>query len=355
MGVTVVLALGLFGCAYEGSQYSPEQVIQNAMEEVATVGAYYSEEKIVSIENGEETERFVIKTWHGEDGKIRTEMENEDGGDKTISVNDGASFTTYFVDQNEVSIFEDPEHSFTQPSPKEQASFLLETIKDTHSLSVKGTEEVAGRTAYHLVAKANEENALLGDLEVWVDEENWMVLKTISKTADMEVEAVYTKIDFEMEIPSTVFTLELPDDVKVQNLDDLYKTTELSLEEVAQVTGNPTLHFPAVEGMDISKIESFEMEGEVARKEVSIEYEKEGLPLLTLSIFQSSEEIEEIDTLPGEKTAEIRGQKGGTMEFGDFRAVTWQEGGLSYSIIIVDPNLTLEEVIEWAAEMELIE
>src|SRR5699024_10551899 len=157
-------------------------------------------------------------------------------------------------------MIDDPELlEFNQPSPKEQVNNLLEMVRDTHEISSEGEAEIAGRDTYHLVAKAKEENTLFGDQELWIDKENWMVLKMI----------FYTKIDFNTKILADTFTLDLPDDMEMKNLDDMSNESEITLEEAKENIG-AFHYFPENEELDISTIEMIELQGELKRKEVNI-------------------------------------------------------------------------------------
>ncbi|MBE1557048.1 hypothetical protein [Sporosarcina limicola] len=99
-----------------------------------------------------------------------------------------------------------------------------------------------------------------------------------------------------------------------------------------------------------------ELQGELARKEINFNYEKDNLPLFMSAVFESPEEIDGEDLkLPGEKLVTIRGQEGLIMESGDFRSLLWKENGVSYSIVLDDPSLTFEELIEWTNDMVLVE
>jgi len=353
-----ITALGLVGCSFEGNKYSPEEVINNALDETETVGAYYSEEEIVISEKGEVTERFISKQWHSEDGKLRIESEGEKGEDKTIAVNDGSKYMVYLVDQNEVLIIEDDELPAVQPSLKEQATILLKMVEDTHTISIEGEEKVLNRMAYHLVAKANEANSLMGDIEMWIDKENWMALKTISINGDTVLESVYKKIDFDAEIPADKFTIDLPEDVKKQDMNDISKATEITIEDAKEAMGKKLVYLPETDEIKIAKIEMTELgvESEMEHKEVSVEYEREGLPLFTLSFFVAPEESSDEDlTLPGEEDVTIRGEEGSMMDLGDFRTVFWQEDEISYSVILINPNFSFDEFIELTNDMAFVE
>lgn len=358
VGIIIALAMGLVGCTYEGNQYSPEQVVQNALKETVEIGAYYAESEMIMSEKGQEIERSSMKEWHSGDGKIRIETENEDGSDKMIAVNDGKSYTMYQVDQKKAFIYEGSEGELLNaPSQVQQADQLLTLISDTHTVSIEGEEKIAERDTYHLVAKANDKSTLLGDQELWIDKENWMVLKMITNTGDSTIETAYANIDFDREISSETFIVELPEGVEVQIGDEMENIAEITLEEAAESIGKPFFYFPEVEGVQIDKIEMWDLQGELQRAEVNLDYTKDDLPLFMLSVFESPEDDGSNDdlTFPGEKSVTLRGLEGSQMESNDFRALFWQEEGVNYSIVLIDPNLTFEELIGMAEEMELVE
>ncbi|MEC5424761.1 sigma-E factor regulatory protein RseB domain-containing protein [Virgibacillus sp. C22-A2] len=344
------------GCSSESSNnYSPEQLINHALEE-GNLPSYYAESTTITSTDGEEIDQMIMKEWRSEDGKIRVEIENQDGGDKSIAVNDGQSIKTYQMEQNQVIVIDDPELvDFNQPSPKDQANFILDVIRDTHDISTKGDEEIAGRLTYHLVADPHEENTLFGKQELWIDKENWLVLKMISTTGDQKSESVYTKVDFKAKIPAGKFALDLPEDVEVKNLNDFNNSQEVTLEEARKGLEKPFLYFPETDGLEISGIEQNDLTGIINRTEVTIDYKKNDVPLLSLAVFETPEETEEAFSFPGEEAVTVRGHDGSFTDTDGFRALLWQEDGLSYSLIIVDPNITLEDLQQLTETMERIE
>lgn len=351
-------AMGLFGCSFQDNQYSPEQVINNAMKETDEPLSYYGEATMNMRVGNKEEEQIQMKEWRSADGRVRVETAGENEDDQALSVNDGKTFTMYQESLNQAFVSEDEELlSVMAPSPKEQANQLLSMVGDSHKISIEGEDEIAGRDTYHLVAKANEKNTLFGDQELWIDKENWFVLKMIASSGDSHSEVVYTTIDFKKEMTDDIFVVDLPEDVDIQNFDDLNETTEVTLEEAAEQIGQSLLYMPEAENREITKIETDELIGELARVEVNIEYEQDGLPLLTLSTFKTPEDLEDEEDIemPGEEQVEIRETTGTMMDLEGFRTLFWEEDGLSYSLIINNPDLTFEEVIDWTSEMELAE
>lgn len=341
------------GCS-ETSDYSPEQMINNALDEKETE-SYVGEATTTVSESGDIIETMIMKEWHSHDGKIRVEIENEAEEEKSISVNDGQKITTYDEQQNQAIIIDDEEIlEFNQPSPKKQVDFILDMIRDTHEITGKGEEEVAGRTTYHLVATPKKDNTLLGKQEMWIDKENWIALKMISSSGNQKTEVVYNTIEFGANISEDLFVLDLPGDVDVVNSNDLLKTEEVTIEEAKEGVGQPFHYFPEKNGLEISSIEKDELTGELNRTEVNIDYKKEGNPFLTLAVFESPEEIDENLTFPDEEEVTIRGQEGTFTDTDGFRAMFWQEDGLNYSLIIIDPTISLEELQELAEGMAVI-
>lgn len=94
-----------------------------------------------------------------------------------------------------------------------------------------------GRDAYHLIAKTNDKETLFGDQELWVDKENWFVLKMISISGDNQVDLGYIKIEFDKVFPEDTFTITLPEGVDIQDMDEIGETTPVAIEEAAQHVG----------------------------------------------------------------------------------------------------------------------
>lgn len=350
-----MLMILLLGCASEAGQFSPEEVINNALKEKGSVESYYAEAEWTTLESGEKTEQTLSKEWRSEDGKVRVEMQNEDGSGVNVSVTDGNVFMLYMEENKEAFMSEDPElQELNQSSPKDQALASLELISDTHELSSEGEEEILGRTAYHLKATAKEEGQLLGDQEIWIDKENWLVLKTVLQSGDDAIEMVYTMLDFDVNILEDTFTLDLPDDVHIQTLEDMDDSKEVTLNEAVEELGSHFYYFPEQDDIEIDSIELSELDWvEINRMEIDITYTKDSLPLFSVGIFESEDELGEEDMLPGDELVTIRDQDGFYTDMDGFRMVVWQEDGLNYSLLFVDPGFSLEDLQQLAETMEV--
>ncbi|MEI3613371.1 LolA family protein [Pseudogracilibacillus sp. SO30301A] len=345
-------SLFVVGCS-NMNQYSPEQVFSNALE--TDNGTSYYGEMEMSIVGMGENETSFLKEWR-QNERSRVEME-VDGG-RVIAINDGKSLIVYEEKEKKAFSFEAGEIQELHMNPKEQVEMLLEMIQDTHDIQNVGEEEVNGRSTFHMVAqKQKDKKSLYDDQEIWIDKEHWVVLKMNSASGDVQINTEYKKIDFNAKIDESRFQLDLPEDVEIESFDDFDEEEEITLTDIPEKMNNPSvLHIPNTEEHEVDKISFIEIEGDPSYQDVTIDYKRNGLPLMTLTIFTADEETEDTKDIfaAGFEKETIRGEEGVYIDVEDLHFISWSEGGLSYSIEIIDPNVTLDMVKQWAEEMEEI-
>lgn len=347
------LTLFLFSCN-QMEQFSPEKVITKALA-VEDGLTYYGEAEMVMNEL-EELDGAVVKEWRKNE-KSRSEIEAD--GQSIISVMDGKSMTFYEVEEKTALILEDDSLAEFQMNPKEQVEMILDAVRDTHDIETVGEDTVAGRTVIHLVAKKKKgEKSLFGDQEFWVDKENWMVLKMKATTGDSQNIVQYTKIDFNAKVDDSIFQLDLPEDVVIKTMDDFESMEEeIDLKNIPNKMNSDVLYIPDSEEHRVGTITYLEIEDEPTYSDVTIDYKKaDGFPLMTLTIQEleneADDEMDDFGDFAEQVT--IRDEKGVYVEFDDFRSVSWNEDGLSYSIDLINQKLTMEDVIEYTETMEVM-
>lgn len=350
-GLATVMSIGLYACSTEDSQYSPEQVIQNALKDTEKVSSYYAEAVMNSVDDSGE---ILMKEWYA-DGKRRTETELKGTEDKAIAVNDGKQLTLYETATNSAMVVElsDEMAALGQQSPKDQAEQLLKGVRDTHSISLVGEEKIAGRDAYHLKAKVKDSHSLYGDHEIWVDKQNWFVLKAVSTSDDLQFETEYTKIEFDVKVEDELFVLDLPADVEIQDLSaDLEESIIPSLDEAIEIMEKPFLYMKENESLKIHQISAMFMNSEQMNTELTLTYSKDNVPYFSLSAFKIDEEDQKaLD----DESLSIRGLRGDKTEIENFRLLNWAENGYGYSVILLDPSLTFEEMLALIEDMEYVQ
>ena len=339
----LILSLCLTACS-NTENYSPQEILDQTMQETSEISTYYGE-YVMDMGDGKPT---TFKHWE-KDGKRRIEM-TEDNGAKTIVVNDGRMVTSYNIQDKTAmrfSVTDQDGQSFVPPSLKEQAQSMLKLVQDTHDISVGKEEKIAGHNTYHLIAKAKDEKSLIGDLEIWVDKKTWVTLKSISTSEDLTLTTEYTVFDPEYKVEDQLFTIELPEDVIVQQ-EEMIAMKESTIEEAKQKLGD-FLVMKEQDGIQLGGITDLNTE---ERPEFALNYLKDGVPAFTLSIFKPTGSVADINSNT-EEGITIRGQKGAKMEAGNFRFLQWDEGEHRYGIILENPDMTFEEVIKLTEQMEI--
>ncbi|MEZ7171783.1 outer membrane lipoprotein carrier protein LolA [Sporosarcina sp. OR05] len=347
-------AVGLAACNTEHNKFSPQEVVNAALKGADEQIDFYGE---FTMKTNDDEGDYYGKQWVAKDGKRRIEMASVDGTEETIAVNDGTNMTMYDKASNTASVMamtQDDMQLISQQTPQQQAKKLLELVKDSHDLSTVGSEKIAGRDTFHISAKAKKENTLIGDQEIWVDKETWMVLKSISKSTDLVMTQEFTKVEYDLEFEEGIFTLEIPEGAAVETFDEeSMAPKEATLEEVKAELGT----FHMVAETDEMKLSSLTvMEGMEGRPEFSFDYtDEEGIPLFSISVFKDLSNTVDFGATAKEEQITIRGQKGSKMESGNFRLLNWVEDGVVYSVILENPTIEFDEMIEHLEEMKLVE
>lgn len=350
-GLITALSLTLTACSTADSTYSPQQIIDQALQQTEKATTYYGE---YTMNFSDETGIITAKEWI-KDSQRRIEMTSEKTKTTSTVVNDGKELKMYDEETNLAYIMPLAEdfQSFEVQSPREQAEQLLNIIKDSHEITVEGEEKVAGRDAYHIIATAKEDNTLIGDQELWIDKKTWITLKSISTSGDFVATIEYTKIDTNAAIEDDTFVYTFPEGVDVEVMDAASTAPkEVTLED-AKGKIDAFLMIPETASLKITTIEDMNVE---ERPEFSINYAVDGIPAFSLSFFEETESYTEFGGLSSdEESITIHGQKGTKTDMEGFRLLNWGEGKLRYSVLIENPDITFEEVLSYIDTMELAE
>ncbi|MDM5247765.1 outer membrane lipoprotein-sorting protein [Lysinibacillus sp. G4S2] len=344
-GLVAALTFSLVGCNTEGS-YSPQEIIDHALQETKEPLAYYGE---YTMDMGEAGGKAQIKEWT-KDGKRRIETTAENG-EHSIAVNNGSQVMMYDVVKNTVHKIDISKGGLDEfPSQRDQLEMLFNTIKDTHDVKIAGEEKIAGRDTYKIVAKAKKDDTLIGDIEVWVDKKTWVILKTITNSAGNKMTTEYTKLDDSAKIDDAQFTIDIPKDAKVEDI-SVPESESVTLDTVKEQLGEflmvPEENGLTLEGISLDK-------GIEDRSEYTFNYSKNDQQDISVAVFKANSNATKVEPIFGEKEMDIRGQKGTVMDEKKFRSISWQENGYQYTIFIGDSELTIEDLAAYAKQMTIV-
>jgi len=342
-GLIAALTFSLAGCNTEGS-YSPQEIIDQALQETKEPLTYYAEYK---MDMGDVGGKAQVKEWT-KDGKRRIETTAENG-EHIISVNNGSQVIIYDGVKNTVHKMDLGEDGFDGfQSPRDQAELIFNIVKDTHDVKIDGEEKIAGRDTYKIVAKAKKDDTLIGDIEVWVDKKTWVTLKTITNSAGNKMITEYTKMDENAKIDDAQFTIDIPKDAKVEEISG----SELVKMDTVKGELGEFLMVPEENGLTLEQISLDK--GIENRSEYTLSYAKNGQEDISVTVFKANSKATKEEPILGEKEMDIRGQKGTVMDEQNFRCISWQENGYQYSIFLANSKLTIEDLVAYAKQMTIV-
>lgn len=350
--ILAVVTVILFGCQSFHS-FSPEEMIEKALaatEEPKT--SYYGE--MVIKENGAVDELMLedttIKEWH-DGNRSRSEIISPEG--EMIIVQNGAHMQMYIVDEKIVHETEDGGAEEFSYNPKEQLNNLLTVLGETHDIETVGEETVADRQTHHLKATARDDGkSIFGDLELWIDEEYWIPLRTQTRNGEIEIEIEYVQIDYDARFTESLFELEIPEGVSVETLEGLPESEELKKADIIDVFEEPIYIIEESNEWEIESIHLTDEDEEFQFKWLEIDYLYNGLPSLSLTISSNEnfdedfneEMLESLGDLA--ETVPVRDTEALLIDSTELFMLSWFENDLEYSVNILDQSIEMDELLQ---------
>ncbi|NRG45272.1 hypothetical protein HRF87_10925 [Bacillus sp. CRN 9] len=335
-------ALIMTGCG-TNMQQSADEVLSSFVTSTDELTSYYGEAEMKVYQGDELIEHSTIQEFV-EKEKRKAITIDENSKNKSIALNDGKMLMVYDEGANQAFQAAIEENEVIENSTqKEQFIQTLELVKDSHEKELIGEEKVNGFDTQHLKFIPKAKNSMLGEIDVWVDMENWSMIKTIVISGDNKTEMVYTKLDYSPDFTEDTFSLDLPNDVKIEKYEE---PPAVSVEEAEQALGRPFLIMKEIEDYVVDKVVVDELGGEIDRTEITINYKKGDYQAFSLSVFPQPEGK---DMAIQESELKVRGQNAEKWE--EIDSVSWDEDGLRYTIVLMHPDLKLEEVIEMTDHM----
>src|SRR5699024_5674909 len=201
----------------------------------------------------------------------------------------------------------------------------VDLIGETHTMDKEDEEVIAGRDTIHLVAKKKSgEKSLFDTQEMWIDKENWLLLKTIDHTADSRSTIEYTTIEIDSDLDDEVFTLDIPDDATFESFDEDIEET-ITLNEAIDIMDSSFLYVKDNDNLSIEEITTLDL-GEEMEETISMTYVADGLPYMDVTVTATDDSSEEeLFADEFEETVSLRGTKGQYLNIdGESHWLTWQ-------------------------------
>ncbi|MFC0523467.1 outer membrane lipoprotein carrier protein LolA [Pontibacillus salicampi] len=348
IGIASIFIVG--GCSTQAStSYSPSEIVTKAVEDRSNLKGFYMKGTYKITKGGKTIDRTEMEQWQDyERGNIKVISKNKTG-EKTQSLNDGSSIIFYNSSQNNAFKTSSPQLSseWVGSNQREQIQQTLNQTMKSHNMELVGEEAINGKDTYHLKATPKESNSIRGEEEYWISKESWMIMKSISKSGDVQVDYTVSELTLNPSFEEGTFTLDIPKDVDTKSLDESNLTKSITLEQAEEALGQSILQVTdkSYERLNIEKYDSTGFN----RTEVSMEYIKDNKLQFALSVFPAPEEDDE--PLPNIDLVEVRGTEGEYMSDG-IQNLSWNEKGLRYSLLAQNNNLAKNELIQIAEQLQ---
>lgn len=346
--ISTAISLSFLSGCNSNVAASSEEIVTNMLEAEDDIFSYYGKSTIDVYTGEEHTENITMEEYVNDKGEKKVITTNHHDNDlKTFTYNTGKQLITYDEKTNTAQSidFASTESPMFNESPKDQIALTLDIIDETHTTEIIGEETIQGYDTYHIKATSNKKNNLLGDIEIWVDKKSWFVLKTITNSGDIRSVIEYKELDLSPSFKNETFKVDIPSDVEITPLDSENNVKTGTLDEAIKALGKAFLIFKDDE-LTIEKIEWYELKGELNRTEVTIYYEKDAVPMFSVSVFPTPPEA---DLALEESKKTVRGQQAEYME--EITSLSWDENGLRYNIMIANPSLSVDDIIKKAETM----
>lgn len=351
----ISLGLVLGACSVqETGHYSPDQIVANAVEQNNDLRGYYMKSDYEVYKGEELIDDSTMEQWMDNEGNRMKVISATADGEVSMSLNDGEK-AIFYSDLQEVAYEMDaPELSseWAGQSQREQIEVTLEETRKTHDIELIGAEELNGFDTFHIKAVPKEKNSLRGVEEYWVTKEHWIIVQSITESDDIKVNYKVSELEVNPNFDAQTFTLDLPEGVEIKPFEDINPAEEVTLADAVATYGQPVLTLND-EAYELVRIEQYHMEN-FDRTEISQEYQKDGFSQLILSSFETPEGEGLAMGFGKEEELDLRGTKAVFTE-DVITNLVWDEEGLRYSLLVQNPDLTKEEVIQIAENLEFVE
>lgn len=243
-------------------------------------------------------------------------------------------------------------------SIKEKILDDLDKISSMYVLEDLKEEKINEIETYHLKGNPKNKNQFMGKYEVWIDKENFMVVKMIEEGKDIIEKDVYnkfiienTRIDLSPKIDLNSFKLKVPKEVDVVNKDNLVGTKKITVEDAYKYL-NKNLLIINDENYKLKRIEGININIEDVSPNLTFIYTQDGREAFRLYVDRRKDEfIPKLDDEPGIEVIQIRGNKGYAFD-GIASYVSFQEDGNYYNLRIKYNKVSIEKALEIIKNME---
>ncbi|ERN55102.1 hypothetical protein M3689_08095 [Alkalihalophilus marmarensis] len=333
IGVMSILLIIVSGCQMRG--LSGNEVMASMLEANQTAISYYMETDY----QGNDGDPFTMKEWRMADGKFRTEMYE---GEKLVYVSLYSDIGHVLLDYEEEQLitYDSPETaSYLTQTPRESMMQMLEAMHDHYDIKVKEEAKLLDREVFVLELSSKQSDN--DQMELWIDKENWVLLKTDFVFDEEWMTSEAAAFDINPKMEESLFLIDDTIDFEPVSLDDLVSNEQVDLEEAKEKTGfdilTPTQEYHFHEATMYPRPED--------EMGVTLTYrDAEGRHLFSYEVFKRDEPLAAV--FGNEEELTVRESPGLLIWDHTLKMISWQEGDVLYRFNPENDLITKEKALQ---------
>ncbi len=260
------------GCSFFASEGVAEAMVQGD----ETINTFYGEAEINQYQDGELLSKTNYKEWKGDKNKYRIEykftitdaykeavdnglIKGEIEADEEIDVTNGDQLIAYvpakdiyyikpvsLADEVNPTVCQGINQVLRSGSLKEYALEFINEVSSSHDVTIKDNVKIGGYTTQYVLAVPKQGKLGEATVELWIDQDSWMVIKSKSTIGNLIVEQEYKDFTLNPRIDKEKFIMDIPKDAKVVHLDENLDIVnqEVSLKEAVDWLKVPIFYIP---------------------------------------------------------------------------------------------------------------
>lgn len=320
---------------------------------------YYSESLSIITSDGEEIDRSTVREWHKViDGQAYCRMEYEgQRGEKTTLIDNDIHRVIISELPGETPIvtyidLDDEELDPLQQNHLMKFDEFIRRYSSTHTMNIQGQERLSGRDTLHIVFTPKDDEPLGSgeQVELWVDEETFYIVKNTATYEDdgIESQVIYESVRLEIQpvVDDGIFKPDLPEEYIVEN--DLENGEQGNRENLREHFGSELKFWSNPMGLEeqilLRRFSGYPLTDETLMG--VIRYLDSGQPLLEINLSKSS------STEPfhqDEDSIFIHGQW--AYYYKDMNTLIFTDTKVDYLLVSMDVRIGEEQLIEIADQI----
>lgn len=362
--------------------FTSDGIIETMVEGDEVISTFYGEGEINQYQDNELLCKIDYKEWKGNEDKYRIEYEytmtdlykqavdnglikGEIEADKEIDVTNGNQLIAYLPGKETyyikpVSLADKVNPTLLQGinqvlhfgSLKEYALELINEVSNSHDVTIKDNVKIGSYTTQYILAEPKLGKQGEATVELWIDQDSWMVVKCRNTIGNLMVEREYKDFTFNPKINEEKFIMDIPEHAKVIKLDENLDIVnqEVSLKEAVSRLKVPVFYIPDEQIATMKEARYIETSN-VLYARVEITYlTPEGEEFIVQNM--PSSKLQENFDLNCEKV-KIGDTEAIYLEQAPMKIIEFTKEGTLCDIYVKNSELSKEKLIELAKALEM--